>query len=460
MTDRQGRRLALFAACGAAALAIAGVAQAQTASETAGPVTTGGSSVSEVVVTAQKRVQNVQDVPEQVTVVSSQFIDQLHATSLGDLADYVPGLQATSGGTPGQTTLSLRGITPVASNVTVGTYVGDVPVGGSSLYSNAEAFSLDLLPYDISSIEVLSGPQGTLYGASTIGGLLKYDLTQPSLRAFHGEVGGDIQGVENGSGAGGGVRATLNGPILQDTLGFVASYALEDTPGYVDNVQTGQNGENGVRQQGARLGLLWRPDQNLRVELNGLYQQIDADGLSEVALKPTTLQPLYGELKDDNYAAQSFRKEITVLSDRTSYDFGFADLTSITSYEYTNVEQTTDATRIYGTLVSAVGGPNPTVAPFDQHIRHLRAQQLAAGGAAGHRERRDDHPVLGRGAGRPQRLQPARRHLHPVDLSRVRGLRRRHLARYAALGSAGRATIRLQQPDLCPGHRRVVGSAC
>ena len=176
-------------------------------------------------------------------------------------------------------------------------------------------------------------------------------------------------GVENGSGAGGGVRATVNGPIMADTLGFVASYAFEDTPGYVDDVTTGEKGENGVRQQGGRLGLLWRPNQNLRVELNGLYQQIDADGLSEVTLNPTTLQPLYGELKDDNYATQGFRKEITVLSDRTSYDFGFADLTSVTSYEYTNLEQTTDATPIYGTLVSAVGGPNPTVAPFDQHIQ-------------------------------------------------------------------------------------------
>ena len=353
------RRLALAAACSASVAALAHSAAAQDAAPT----------LNEVVVTAQKRAENIQNVPEQVTVISSQFIDQLHATSLADIGAYVPGLQVTSGGTPGQTTLSLRGIYPIASNATVGTYVGDVPVGGSSLYSNAESFSLDLLPYDISSIEVLSGPQGTLYGASTLGGLLKYELVQPNLSAFHGEVGGDLFGVENAGNPGGGGRATINGPIISDKLGFIASYAYENTPGYIDDVQTGVKGENGVRQQGARIGFLWKPDSKLRVELNGLYQQVNADGLDEVALSPTTLRPLNGEFRDNNYVAQPFRKEITVLSDRTSYDFGFADLTSVTSYEYTNQEQSFDATRIFGALVSAVGGPNPTLTPEDQHIQ-------------------------------------------------------------------------------------------
>ena len=354
------RKLMLSASCGMAALIAAEAAAAQD---------TGGGTVGEVVVTAQKRSQNIQDVPEQITVVPSQFIDQLHATSLADIAAYVPGLQATSGGTPGQTTLSLRGIYPIASNVTVGTYVDDVPVGGSSLYSNAESFSLDLLPYDISNIEVLSGPQGTLYGASTLGGLLKYELTQPNLHTINKEIGGDLFGVENAGSPGGGGRASISGPIISDQLGFVASYAFEDTPGYIDDAQTGAKGENGVRQQGARLGLLWEPNSKLRVELNGLYQQVDADGVAEVALDPTTFRPLAGELKDNNYVSQPFRKEITILSDRTRYDFGWADLTSVTSYEYTNLEQTLDETPIFGALVSAVGGANPTLTPEDQHIQ-------------------------------------------------------------------------------------------
>ena len=351
------RRGLLAAACGVSSLAVAHAALAQDS------VTT----LNEVVVTAQKRAESVQNVPEEVTVVSSQFIDQIHATSLEDIASYVPGLQVTSGGTPGETTIGLRGIYPIASNVTVGTYVDDIPVGGSSLFSNAAAFSLDLLPYDVANIQVLSGPQGTLYGASTLGGLLKYELNQPNLHAFHGEVGGDIEGIEHGDALGGGGRVTLNGPIIDGQLGFVASYAYENTPGYVDDVQLGQKDVNVVRQQGARLGLLWTPTAlpKLRVELNGLYQQVQADGLGEVALTAGAARPIVGELKDDGFVPQTFRKNVDILSDRTTYDFGFADLTSVTSYEYTNSSQVEDVTIPFSAAaVAGFGAPASPLGPI------------------------------------------------------------------------------------------------
>ena len=359
MRSQTNGRLALVAACSMSAMALAHPAAAQNAPSTVG----------EVIVTAQKKSENVQRVPEAVTVVSSQFIDQLHATDLADIGAYVPGLQVTSGGTPGQTTLSLRGIYPQATNATVGTYVDDIPVGGSSLYGNTNSFALDLLPYDMSNIEVLSGPQGTLYGASTLGGLLKYELTQPNLHTLHEDIGGDIVGVENAGTVGGGVRASINGPIIQDQLGFVASYAIENTPGYIDDVQTGTKDDNAVTQQGARLGLLWTPNDKLRVELNAIYQRVDANGLDEVALDPTTLRPLTGELQDNSYVAQPFHKDITLLSGRATYDFGFADLTSVTSYEDSNLKQVTDTTRVFGPLVTAIGGPDPTLAPENQTIQ-------------------------------------------------------------------------------------------
>lgn len=360
------RRALLAASCALGALTAANAAHAQAVGgEGATPMT--GSTLPEVVVTAQKRVENVQNVPEEVTVVSSQFLSQLHATSLEDIAGYVPGLQVTTGGTPGETTIGLRGIYPIASNITVGTYVDDIPVGGSSLFSNAAGFSLDLLPYDVANIQVLSGPQGTLYGASTLGGLIKYELNQPSLQAFHGEIGGDIEGVEHGGDPGGGVRATINGPLIKGQLGIIASYALEDTPGYVDDAQLGQKDVNSVRQQGARLGLLWTPDAlpRLRVELNGLYQQIQADGLGEVALSAGSARPVVGELKDDSFMPQTFRKTVDILSDRTTYDFGFADLTSITSYEYTDSSQVEDVTTAFSPLaIASFAAPASNLGPI------------------------------------------------------------------------------------------------
>ena len=358
MSRRVIRRQALlFTACGASVLALTHPALAQ---ETT-------TATNEVIVTAQKRSQSVQDVPEAVTVVSSEFLDQLHATSLADIAGYVPGLEVSSGGVPGETALGLRGVFPISSNITVATYVDDTPVGGSSLYSNAAAFSLDLLPYDVANIQVLSGPQGTLYGATTLGGLLKYELTQPDLNTFHGEVGGDIEGVSHGDDPGGGVRATINGPLIGGQLGVVASYAYETTPGYVDNAQLGEDDVNTVRQQGARLGLLWKPAAlpKLRVEVNALYQQVDADDLGEVALSATTARPVVGEVKNDNFIPQTFRKNIDVFSARGAYDFGFADLTSVTSYEYTKSSQVEDATyALGGAAVSSFGAPAFALGPI------------------------------------------------------------------------------------------------
>ena len=366
-TGFRNRHTLLGASCAVAALLVmAQGAHAQAVGGQMGATDQTASSLPEVVVTAQKRRENVQDVPEQVTVVSSQFLQQIHATDLEDIAGYVPGLQVTSGGAPGETTIGLRGIYPIASNITVGTYVGDIPVGGSSLFSNAAGFSLDLLPYDVSNIQVLSGPQGTLYGASTLGGLIKYELNQPNLNTFHAEIGGDLEGVDHGGSPGGGVRAAVNGPLFSGQLGFIASYAYENTPGYIDNLQLGQKNVNTIEQQGALLGLLWTPTAlpQLRVELNGLYQQVKADDLGVEALSVPNARPFLGQYNNDGFVPQPFRKDVDILSDRTSYDFGFADLVSITSYEYTDSSQEEDVTAPYSTTALALGAPASDLGPI------------------------------------------------------------------------------------------------
>ena len=142
----------------------------------------------EIIVTAQKRTENLQDVPISISVVSGESLQQSGAVQLVDFGAYTPGLQVDSTGTPGQSTISLRGVAPVGPSQTVGTYLDDAPVGSSSLYARSAVFALDLLPYDIQRIEILRGPQGTLYGASSIGGLLKYVTVTPSLDGFSGNL--------------------------------------------------------------------------------------------------------------------------------------------------------------------------------------------------------------------------------------------------------------------------------
>ncbi len=353
-------RSALCGSCALIALAAAQTARAQEAA---------GGQAAEVVVTAQKRAQNIQDVPAAVSVFSNESLNDFHVTQLADIGAYIPGLQINSSGTAGQTTISIRGIAPVGPGATVGTYVDDIPVGGSSNYSRAVTYQLDLLPYDVANIEVLRGPQGTLYGASTMGGLLKYDLIQPSVDKPTFIAGGDLFGVKGADDVGGGGRAFANMPLVQDKLGLLASYAYEGTPGYIDDPRLGVKDQNGVSQQSARLGLLWRPTDKVTVVLGALYQQVQADGNGTIALDPATLKPLLGDLRDQNLRAQPFRKDVTLLSARVNWDLDWATLTSVTSYTYADTKSQQDGSYTYGVLFPLFGAPAEGASAFDLKLQ-------------------------------------------------------------------------------------------
>lgn len=334
------------------------------------------SETADIVVTAQKRVENVQDVPSSVSVVGTRFLDDLHATNLADIGAYVPGLQVVSTGTPGQTAVAIRGVVPIAGGATVATYIDDTPVGGNSGYSRTANFALDLLPYDVQRIEVLRGPQGTLYGASALTGLIKYVLTTPDLDRLHVRVGGDLLGVSGASNPGGGGRAQISAPLVTGKLAALASYSYEKTPGYIDNSQTGKRNQNGVQQQSARLGLRWVPTDNLSINLGALYQSIDADGAGTLALSSATFKPLVGDLKDNNYVPQTFKKQIQFYSGTVNLDLNWATLTSASSYSNSSVDQVQDFTRTYGVLLPLFGAP-AAITPFDLKLRlHKFTQEV------------------------------------------------------------------------------------
>src|SRR5437764_4265638 len=158
----------------------------------------GTAEAGRVVVTAEKREQNVQEVPSSISVINDVELDNLHATQLTDYAPYIPGFQVNSGGSPGQAIISLRGLSAISSGATVATYIDETPMGSSGLYQRAEINELDLLPYDIRRVAILRGPQGTLYGANSIGGPIKYVTLDPSLTTEEFHIGGGISGVEPG----------------------------------------------------------------------------------------------------------------------------------------------------------------------------------------------------------------------------------------------------------------------
>jgi len=312
------------------------------------------SLIAEVLVTAQKRSENLQDVPASVSVFDTEKLIQLHATQLNDYAAYLPGVNIASGGTPGQTTITLRGVAPIGPGSVVGTYIDDTPLGSSANYARATTFALDLMPYDVERVEVLRGPQGTLYGAGAMGGLLKYVLRDPNLSEFEFRVGAEGSSVGNADDLGWGVRAALNAPLISQKLAFRASFFDQETPGFIDNAETGEEGENEVTQRGGRAALLWQLSEKLSLKLGGTWQRVKSDNNSSMTLALTGIDPptgaRLGDLKSSHLLPQPFEKDVDYYSATLDWDLGWGSFVSATSYSKTQTLQIQDATKTFGAL--------------------------------------------------------------------------------------------------------------
>ena len=306
----------------------------------------------EIIVTAQKREERIQDVPISISVVDQEQILNSGASQLIDYAAYVPGFQVDNAGSPGRSTLSLRGVAPIGPSATVGIYLDDAPIGSSGIYNRSQVFTLDLLPYDIERLEVLRGPQGTLYGASSIGGLLKYVTVRPRLDRMSVHAGGEIFDIAHGEGLGWGVNFMGSVPIIKDQLAVSASYSRRDTPGYIDNILRGEDDVNDAVQKGGRLAVLWQPADNLQVQLTALRQKTESDNFGVVYETFNNKPPAPGAsfLSTNSQLPEPFHSDFHFYSGRLAYDFGFAELSSTTSYSKLEILETADASRAFGPI--------------------------------------------------------------------------------------------------------------
>ncbi len=249
-------------------------------------------------------------------------------------------------------------------------------LGSSSLYSFSNLFQLDLLPYDLKGIEVLRGPQGTLYGASTMGGLVKYVLRAPDSETLHAAVGGDLLGIHGGSDIGGSLRGSVNIPLIQGALAVRASGFHESTPGYVDDPVRNEHNINGVRQDGGRLALGWTPVASLQVSLEALFQRTTADGDANVALDPTGTRPILGDLTTNLQVAQPFQQTTQFAKAALDWTLPMFTLTSVASYSDTRNRQAQDASPAFVSLFPAFTGA-PGIAPQIVDIRlHKYTEEL------------------------------------------------------------------------------------
>ncbi|MGQ3045347.1 MAG: TonB-dependent receptor [Niveispirillum sp.] len=333
--------------------------------------------LEEIIVTAQKRLENLQTVPASVSVLSGERIARSSPTGVADYAAYMPGLAISSGGTPGQVSLALRGVAPVGPGATVGTYIDDTPLGSSANYARAAIYALDLFPYDIQQVEVLRGPQGTLYGASTMGGLLKYVTRKPDLKETQIRLGSDMSATNSAGGANWGVRGQVNLPLIEDRLAVQASLYKQKNQGYIGNARSGADDINDNTQKGARVALLWRPAEPVTVRLQALFQKVDSRNNAVVAYDAATDRPIAGRLDSQYYMDQPFTKDLDLYTATIDWDLDFASLTSASSYSTAKVDTAQDASAIYGVAFPALtGGAVPAgLSRFDLLLDHEKFTQ-------------------------------------------------------------------------------------
>jgi outer membrane receptor protein involved in Fe transport len=325
-------------------LTVAGAVALALAAAAAGAQTTG---LGEVIVTAQKRTEALADIPMSVSVLAGESLERQQANNFQDLVSMVPGLSLNSN-TRGVTRVTLRGINTGGVASTVGVYVNDVPFGSSSGLANAAILSGDFDTFDISRIEVLRGPQGTLYGASALGGVIKYVANAPSTEGFEARIQGSIEDTAD-AGMGYAVTGVVNIPV-SDTFALRASGFFRSDGGYTEsignnpipalqdptvNIFDGTRVEDELNESdvtGGRLSALFQPSDSFSVDLTVHYQDISSDNADRFEVDPTTLSPLYGGRVASRYHDEPNDIEYRLYSATIDWDLGGVSLQSVTSY--------------------------------------------------------------------------------------------------------------------------------
>ena len=308
-----------------------------------------------IVVTAQKREQQLIDVPQSITAVGGSTLERQQASNFQDYLKLVPGLQLNQS-TAGQGRLVLRGINTGGVASTVGVYMDETTFGSSSGLVNGAILSGDFDTFDLERIEVLRGPQGTLYGASSLGGVLKFVTKRPNTEAFEARARGSVETVKGGDLSYMG-SAVVNVP-LGDTLAVRATGFYRDFGGFIDSIGTGgsdvEENINDYRSYGGRVSALFEPSDQFSVQVGAYFQNLESDASSSVESNPTTARTLYGRLTQSQFVPEFTDVKYRVYNGVINYDFGFASLVSATSYSTLDQQFRSDLTPQFGGLIQAI----------------------------------------------------------------------------------------------------------
>ena len=336
------------------------------AAQTAEPAAT---EISEVVVTAQKRAERLIDVPAAVTTLDADTLTGQGALRFEDYQAQIPGLSTTQVA-PGYSQINIRGVNTGSNQLssTVSTYFGEVPTNSSTAAAVGNRLTPDPDLLDIARIEVLRGPQGTLYGASALGGVLKYVFVTPDLNEVRGQAQAGGVTVAHG-GTGHVVRGAVSVPVVAGKLAIRVSGFHTEDPGFIDNVALGQKDVNSSLNRGGRVAVRWKPVDWLTLDASSVYQKRDNDGLPQISVNRDTLAPTFGRYEQSSPTREQIDTEYQLHSLVADADLGFATLTSVTAWGRQRTLFKLDYSDNLGVLLPTLGIPTPFVSlPVDNLV--------------------------------------------------------------------------------------------
>jgi len=225
-----------------------------------------------VIVTAQRREQNFQDVASSLSVLTGDMLSEQGIDGLQDMVGRVPGLTIKSISSA-ESSITLRGISPLGgSGAPVAIYLDEMPITG--INDNGQPA---IKGFDVNRIEVLRGPQGTLYGEGSLGGTIKVIMNKPDATKFSARIDGTFSSLTDGDSSTA-ANLLLNVPLIENELAVRAIFQYRNTGGFIDAPNLGKEDINGEELTGGRVSFQWFASDRLTIDMSAISQDLELDG--------------------------------------------------------------------------------------------------------------------------------------------------------------------------------------
>lgn len=320
-------------------------------------------ALDEIIVTATKRSTALREIPSSIASLSGESLEQSAAQGAQDIVKLVPGVNITNDGV-NAAQITIRGIASIGgTNPTTGLLFGDVAF--TDFY--VPRVTLDPNPFDLKSVDVLKGPQGTLFGAGALNGAIRYVPEPPKLGEWETKYFVQYQSISQGDSAPS-YGAALNIPISSDDQWALRLMAFDRTsPGYVDNLATGEKDVNELDQRGLRSLLGWRPSENWDLVLTYATQKTEIRDTSQTDNED-------GRLSRSNQPTSSQSDNVYHLADlRLDFHGEWAQVVSETAFVTKRSDANLDIQR---TLMGLVPARRIEHGDSDTYSQELRVQSL------------------------------------------------------------------------------------